>query len=197
MLAIRVGLQVVRRQARRAGIEPKQPPADGLAVGVNQPGPVTLRGHGESGDAAREVWNAFGEFPQCRGAIGPGPMHVLLDLTPAKRLIDIGPGGDRDLFSGKRKRDRLDDGGAGVDPYEDVASHRQDSAFAARAAELMRPPDPCDKAADVSMSKTCRSDAETPKRSRSPTWAGIGACETATMSLPATSIAKWLWSPSH
>ena len=140
MLAIRVGLQVVRRQARRAGIEPKQPPADGLAVGVNQPGPVTLRGHGESGDAAREVRNVFGEFPQCRGAIGPGAMHVLLDLTPAKRLIDIRPRGDRDLLSGKRKRDRLDDGGAGVDPYEDVASHRQDSAFAARAAELMWPP---------------------------------------------------------
>jgi hypothetical protein len=43
-------------------------------------------------------------------------MHVLLDLTAAKRMIDIGTGGDRDLFPGKRKRDRLDDRGAGVDP---------------------------------------------------------------------------------
>ena len=67
-------------------------------------------------------------------------MHVLLDLTPAKRLIDIGSRGDGDLFPGKRKRDRLDDGGAGVDPYEDVTSHRRDVAFAARAAEVMPPP---------------------------------------------------------
>ena len=52
-------------------------------------------------------------------------------------------------------------------------------------------------AADVLASNTCRSDAETPNRSRSPTLAGICACETATMSFPATSIARWLWSPSH
>src|ERR1700722_16984647 len=67
-------------------------------------------------------------------------MHVLLDLTPAKRLIDIGSRGDRDLFPGKRKRDPLDDGGAGVDPYEVVASHGRDWAVAGRAAELMPPP---------------------------------------------------------
>src|ERR1700689_2013808 len=66
-------------------------------------------------------------------------MHVLLDLTPAKRLINIGPRGNRDLLAAKRKRDRLDDGGAGVDTQQDIAGHGRDCAFAAWAAEFIRP----------------------------------------------------------
>src|SRR6202035_4500544 len=67
-------------------------------------------------------------------------MHILLYLTPAKRLIDIGSRGNRDLLAPKRKRDRLDDGGPGVDAEEDIASHGPRFPLATRAAELMPPP---------------------------------------------------------
>src|ERR1700749_987278 len=66
-------------------------------------------------------------------------MHVLLDLTPAERLVDIGSGRDRDLFSAKRKRHRLDDRGPSVDPQQDIAAHWPDFAVAGAESGIMRP----------------------------------------------------------
>src|SRR6185312_15919021 len=131
---------------RRAGIEPQKPAAHRFARGVDEPRAVALRRHAKGGCALRKVRHAQAKFAQARRAIGPGPRHVLLDLAAPEGLVDIGARGDGELFAGERKRNRLDDGGAGVDSDEDIASHwraillRTKARFMPLRARATKPP---------------------------------------------------------
>src|SRR6185437_4179236 len=146
VVAVGVGSKVFHDQARRAGVEPEKSAAHRFARGVDEPRAVALRRHAEGGHAMRKIRHAQAKFAQARRAIGPGPRHVLLDLAAAEGLVDIGARGDGELLAGKRKCNRLDDGRAGVDSDENIASHgraillRTKARFMPLRARATKPP---------------------------------------------------------
>jgi hypothetical protein len=93
-----------------AAIEPEPGRANGLARRVDQPGAVTLSGHGKCRDLAPRQSRA--QFRQRRDRVAPASRHVLLDTTARDVFDPVGSRGARERPPRRVERHRLDHRGS-------------------------------------------------------------------------------------
>lgn len=112
-----------RRHLGRPRIQPDQPVADRLAIGIDQPATVALPGHGKRYDTLGEIGHDGGEIAQCLPSVIPSPQHVLLDTSASEFCVGIRARRHPDLHAVDRERHRFENGGAGVEADDEIANH--------------------------------------------------------------------------